>query len=413
MIVRHPNTGHGRGTPVLAPAQIIADGVWTWFSDPRAVYYNGATYIMAVDSAGTCRIHKYVHATGVTTSTNLSSVGLEIDDHNNGSLVFLSNGKIVAFYGQHNDSTFRYKVSTNAEDITSWSAEQARGSGEGNYSYPNCFELSQVPGKHWLFTRRWKDGGATRNPSYRTFTDLGTIPSATVSAYTDVFEVSSQRPYWKIASNGVDTLHFAITNGHPNETTTSLYHFYMQLVAGVPKYYTSAGVEITAGLPFGTANVTQVYDGSSTECWVSDCAIDGSGYPRILWMRYPGNDGSAIEYYHARWNGSTWTNVKITDDGAGLYSGELFYHGGLCFDSQDISKVYLSKPVSSVRQIQKWATTDNGATWSKTADVTSGGSSKRLRPYSPRNHNGYMPLIWLDGTYTTYTNYNMAIWGSA
>lgn len=122
--------------------------------------------------------------------------------------------------------------------------------------------------------------------------------------------------------------------------------------------------------------------------------------------------GTSIEYWHARWNGSTWSTAKITDDGAGLYAGEQYYHGGLCFDAQNPAHVYLSAPIGGVRQIQEWRTTDNGATWARYRNVTTGGSAGnplRARPISPKGHNGEVPVLWWQGTYTSYTDYATSI----
>lgn len=390
---------------------IASDGIWTWFADPRAVYRNGATYIMAMDSVGHCLILKHVHATGVTASYDLSGY-LEIDDHNNGSLIFLSDGRIVAFFGLHNDPAHRYRVSTNPEDISAWSAVQIRGEAGGPYSYPQPFILSIHPAKQWLFFRRYTDGtGTTRSLAFRTSPDFGTVP-ATISAYTDVLRETGARPYCKSVSDGVNKIHFCATSAHPNEATyTSINHFCMQVDAsGNPTFHKSDGTQITA--PFVVSDMTRVDSGSDMKRWNSDIAIGSDGHPRILWMRYPNNNGTDIRYMYSRWTGAEWTEVEICADGAGLYTVEPYYHGGLCFDAHDADVIYLSAPISGVREIQQWRTNDNGATWSKVRDITSGTSSGVLngRPYSPRDYVG-MPVIWWSGRYTSYSDYETAVKG--
>jgi len=399
----------------VGPVTLAADGIWTWFTDPRAVERNGAVYFMAVNSAGTAFIYKYVISTRVTTSFQLSTTGLEVDDHDNGSLIFKPDGRIVAFYGSHNDSVFRYRVSTNPEDISAWGTELQRGSGQGSYSYPNPYQFSQDTSKFYFFNRRWLAGdGVTRNLSYRTTTAIadGSDPW---SAYVDVLQNTGQRPYWHLASDGVKRLHVFNTTAHPAESSVnSLYHFYMELDGGnVPRFFKSDGTSISVTLPMGLSDITQIYDGTTVKCWVSDAAIDSSGRPRVLWMRYPGNDGSAIEYWHSAWSGSAWISTKVTDDGAGLYAPEVFYHGGLCFDSIDPSHIYLSAPISGVRQIQEWSTPNvNGTSWSKVRDITTSGAAGnpfKLRPYSPRNRSVGPPVLWVEGAYTSYINYNTAV----
>jgi hypothetical protein len=397
----------------LAAQQIIANGVWTWFTDPRARVIGDHLYTMAVDSAGTCKIHRTNLDSVITTTFSLSSTGLEVDDHNNGSINQLASGKLVAFYGKHNDDVFRYRVSTNAADISAWSAEQGRGTSQGPYSYPNPFRFPNSGDRIWLTYRQGGGGGAAPSLSYRTCDDIETIPATTWSSESDIYVNSGFTPYWKLSQSG-NRLHVACTDRHPVQGQSSLYHFYLEIGSGgAMTAHASDGTDITASLPLNPSEITRVYDGSTTKCWLSDCAVGTDSNPHILWMKYPGNDGSAIEYWHARWTGSAWVTHKITDDGAGLYSPEVYYHGGLCFDSQDASRIFLSAPISGKRQIQEWRTTDSGATWSKHRDITTGSASgQRLRPFSPAGHDGRLSVLWFDGAYTTFTNYNTAIWGA-
>jgi hypothetical protein len=405
----------GLSVPVGA-FEVVANGIHTWFTRPEVLQVGGFVYVGWVNSAGDCGATQIDLSNYSTKQFTLVSA-LEIDDHNNTSFVLLENGRIAAFYGSHNDAQFKYRVYNPAGDFASsasWTTAEQRGTGNGPYSYPNPIRFTQDSPRVWLFKRRWIDGGGgTRRLAYRTATNLTGTPPHTWSAFTDVYGVANRIPYWRTAHNGTNRVHFAITNGHPVEGQTSLYHFYGELDgSNVMKWYTSAGVEITASLPLGPSNITEVYDGSSVRCWVSDCTIDSDGRPRILWMRYPNNNGTAIEYWHSRWTGSAWVNHKITDDGAGLYPGEQYYHGGLAFDQQDASKIFLSAPISGVRQIQEWSTSDNGATWAKSRDITTGGSANnplKARPIGVTGGDGRIRLVWWQGTYTSYVNYSTSM----
>lgn len=396
---------------------VQADGIWTWFTRPEALQVGNRLYIGWVNKGGTCGATQLDLTTMTLRHMNLSAVGLEIDDHNNTSFVVLPNGHIAAFYGAHNDSRFRYRIYNPAgafDSAASWTTEQARGSGSGPYSYPNPIRFSQDSPRCWLFSRRWTTGdGGTRALSYRTVTDLTTAAPHSWSVHTDVYRRTGWIPYWRTAHDGVRRVHFAITDGHPVQGQTSLYHFYGELNgSNVMQWFKSDGVQIVDALPLGPASLTQVYDGSSVRCWVSDIVIDADGRPRILWMRYPGNNGTQIEYWHSRWTGSTWSNAKITDDGAGLYTPEVYYHGGLAFDRQNVDRVYLSAPISGVRQIQEWRTTDNGATWSQQRVITSGGSAGnplRARPIGVVGGDGRVRVAWWEGRYTTFEDYDTSI----
>lgn len=403
------------GTPTVtstypyAISTAKADGAWTWFTHPEAVFYNGSTYFGSIDSAGTTWISKVDHSTNVITHFQLSATGVLIDDHGNASVSVRTDGRIVAHYGMHDDSTLYWRVSTNPEDISAFGAATTKiDVTPNNYPYP--VHLSADSSKSYRFGRRRYGGGDTRDLVYRVTSDNWGSLADPVS----IFRNDGFGPYWHLADDGTDTIHVTITDKHPNQGQASLYHFYIKLNgSNVLKYYKTDGTEITASLPFGPSEATLVYDGTTTKCWNSHIAIEpGTGYPRILYMKYPGNNGSAIEYWHARWNGSAWSSVKITDDGAGLYSPEVYYHGGLSFDGADPNTIWLSAPVSGTRQIQMWQTADSGATWAKARSITSGATSnRRLRPISPRNHDGSLPALWFDGTYTSFTDYSGEIKG--
>jgi hypothetical protein len=221
---------------------------------------------------------------------------------------------------------------------------------------------------------------------------------------------TGQRPYVKAINNGVDRIDFFFTNCHPNEGASSVYHCYMQLDAGVEKFYQSDGTYIGTG-PVTPADATLIYDGSSVDSWVWDITRGADGHPRVLFARFPSTTDH--RYMFSRWTGSAWTTpVEITTAGPYLYAAEANYSGGICFDAADPDTVYLSKQVGSVWELSEWVTGDSGATWSKVRDIDNGVSSRNCRPFSPRNHNGELAVVWWRGTYTSYTSYSTSIWGA-
>lgn len=401
----------GRAGGAAAPFTVRADGIWTWFTAPEAIQLGDYLYVGWVDSTGKCGATQVHIPTQAVKQFDLSSA-IEIDDHNNASMLRLSDGRIVFFFGTHNDQLTRYRIydgSGDFADAASWGAVVTFGMGQGPYSYPNPCRLSNDPTRSWLFQRRWTDGTAnSRALAYRSIVNLGDA-GAVWGAYNDVVKRSNFAPYWRLTYDGVGRVHVAITDGHPQQGQISLYHLYGDIgVGGAIAWFKSDGAPISASLPMAPTDASLVYDGSVTRCWVSDCAIGPDARPRILYMRYPGNDGYAIEYWHARWTGAAWVSSKVTDDGAGLYGAERYYHGGLRFDANDVARVYLSAPISGVRHVQEWRSADSGATWSMQRALTSGGTAGtplRARPVSPRTHDGRISVLWWEGQYTSYTSF--------
>ena len=79
------------------------NGAWCWFSDPRAVYYEGEfrrTYSGWIDNFGDIHIAYYDHDTREI-SSKLIYDKLEVDDHDNPSILFDEKGHLLVFFNNH------------------------------------------------------------------------------------------------------------------------------------------------------------------------------------------------------------------------------------------------------------------------------------------------------------------------
>jgi hypothetical protein len=384
------------------PFQIGADGIWTWFSDPRAVFRNGATYVGSIRSNGRPNVHKYDHAAKSGAEFVLTGT-FQADDHNNAALVFATDGKLWANYSKHNDADGnRLRVTSAAEDISAWSTEAVVASA-GAVAYSNTHYLSAT-GRYYNHFRR----GVSSQWA------ISSDDLATWDTEREWIVNGGERPYVKACNNGVDRIDLLFTTGHPSQTVSSVYHCYMQLDAGVEKFYKTDGTYIGTG-SVTPAQASLVWDASAGngEAWTWEMAIGADGHPRALFTRFPST--SDHRYMHGRWTGSAWVTSEITAGGGYLYAAEEFYSGGLCFDANDTTRVYLSKYVTDTWEIQEWRTGDDGATWALFRDITaaSGAGVVNGRPYSPRNHDGQCCCVWWRGTYTDFTSFSTAVYGVA
>lgn len=399
-----PVTYYAPVSPIVAGRYLYAtrtvnpDGVWCWFSNPRAVTANGATYIGWISSAGDIGITKYQDRAA---SHFTLHAALEVDDHNNPSVLIRPDGRIVCFYCKHNFGLpMYYRVSTNPYDISSFEPEQTFNSDWGDVTYANPHYLSQT-GKCYLHFRSWGWGSAPNRA--RATSDFVTWDTERHWIYEP-----GMRPYVIATNNGVDRIDLFFTNCHPNEGASSLWHCYMQLDAGVEKFYKSDGTYIDTDQIY-PASCTRIHDASGgINGWNWDIQYDSAtGLPAVLYSTHEsGNYGLC----YSKWTGSAWTpEVRIANAGAGLYPSEPYYVGGACFDGQDTSIVYLSVQVGAAWEIQKWRTFDGGATWEKVQDITSGSVVKNCRPVSPKNSDGSIPVIWWAGVYNTFVDYDCAL----
>lgn len=396
----------GNRRTIKGPAgafQIGADGMWTWFTDDRAVCRNGNTYIGVITSVGRVGVYRWQHGNGGSTYTELTTGSFQTDDHNNAALLFGPDGKLWANYSKHNgDSVFRWRVANDADSIDGFTTEASFTSG-GLVSYSNTHYLSENAKYYCHFRRGLQSQWAVSS------SDL-----VTWSSEAQWIVNSTARPYVKACNNGVNRIDLFFTRGHPNEIDgNSVYHCYMQLDEGVEKFYTSAGTYISMGsVTFSQA--TLVWDGSTAdgEAWTWRIAYGADGHPRVLFARFP-TPLSDHRYMHGRWNGSAWVISEITDAGPPLYAAEENYTGGIDFDSRNPNIVYLSKYVTDTWEIQEWRSADNGATWAKHRDITtaSGAGVVNGRPHSPRDHDGTVACVWWRGSYVDFTDYDCAIMG--
>lgn len=393
--------------PELAVRTLNSDGVWTWYNDDRAVSYNGNTYFGSLDHLGNVVITKVNVSTFDTSSYTLHST-LQVDDHCVPVVSVLSDGKLFVAYAENQGSAVRYRISSNAEDITSWTTEATKSGPSSALAYANPRYLSG-PDRLILLSRAVVDAN-TREHIMTVSTDGGSTWGA--NQYW-LYTGANKKPYLISTVHGTDEIHCLFTDQHPAQGQTSLYHMYAKWHTGdgALRWYKTDGTLISTALPLSASDATLIYDGSSVRCWNWDISLDTNGYPRVLFTKYPNNDGSVIQMMYSRWDGSAWTSpVQVGDNDSYLYSAEPFYAGGACFYHADTDRVFISNKVGGIREIQEW---DVSGTPVKLRDITTGTTSGTInaRPISPKGTNGRLRGLFWSGTYTSYTSYSTAVKG--
>lgn len=371
-------------------------GIWTWFTDPRCVYYNGSFYVSFLDTNDVTIIK--IDQSGLVLATFVLKSNLQTDDHANPSILIRPDGKLQCFYSAHNGANMFYRISTNPEDISSWENEQTLGTnlaGGNGYTYTNPFYISSES-KYYIFWR-----GASWDIAYSTSLDGQTW--GTAEAF---FSTQGERPYFKYASNNTNILMFAFTDGHPNEVSNNSIYF-MKYIDGEFEKADGTLIGTFNDIPFAPEDADKVYDSVATgvKAWIWDVSMDSNDNPVIVYSTFQ-NQRNHI-YRYARWTGSEWEDHEVIAGGDYLYSPEIYYSGGICLDQSDPSIVYTSRKIKDFYEIGEMQTNDNGLSWRYTP-ITLNSTSKNLRPTSVRNYPRPSSL-WFRGTYTTYENYNTRI----
>ncbi|WP_435315392.1 glycoside hydrolase family 88 protein [Cellulophaga fucicola] len=404
------------------------NGSWCWYTDPRAVYFEGKykrTYSGWIDNYGNITIGSYDHDTEEIT-THIVEKNLEVDDHDHPSILFDEDGKLLVFFNRHgygnsSEAPPGYLIkSKNAEDILEWNNVQElylndptqkpnpNASMSQDYSHP--IKLNAENGRIYLFWR-----GIDGKPSFSKSDDNGDTWAKGQILMMPEPIYSFRRPYTKVYSNGDSKIHFTFTDGHPDkEKENSIYYTYYQDGA----FYKANGEKIKGidQLPLKIGELDVVYDAKKggSKAWNWDIAEDKKGNPVIAYAKFPTD--TTHYYSYAKWTGKEWVNYDLINSGSwfpktqkGRKEWAPHYSGGMNIDHEDTNTMYLSVKRDSVFEIEKWTTQNNGKIWNVDF-ITQGSEKDNIRPFAVRGaqKNNPLQVLWMQNT--RYIVYSHASW---
>ncbi len=403
------------------------DGAWCWYEDERVLVVGDWLLIGSVaagshqaDRNGDIEAAACNVVSGSRARVELHHA-LQRDDHDSPAFVARPDGRILVMYCKHGgENKLYYRVSTRPGDPTEWEPEKVFiASTASRVTYSNLHYLP-AEGRIYDFFRGYDN---TFKPSWMYSDDLGESWTAggLLVDFTDPDNPTYRhRPYVKYVSDGSDTVHFTFTEGHPAEYRhNSIYHAFYR--GG--KVYQSDGTLIgsLADGPILPASATQIYAGDlDHNAWTADMQLDASGFPYVGFTERRNRDPLDLRYHYARWDGAAWHEHEIAHAGWRLYAGQDDYTGNLALDPADPDRVFISSNVdpdtgallaSGHYELFVGRTHDFGAHFDW-APLTPGASSDNLRPIVPVWSGGRTALLWMQGTYSSYTSFNLAIVGT-
>ncbi|QHI35565.1 hypothetical protein IMCC3317_09110 [Kordia antarctica] len=394
------------------------NGVWSWFSDPRAVYFEGKhkrTYAGWIDNYGDVHIGFYDHETEEIQSHVIYD-NLEIDDHDNPSILFDDSGRLLVFFNTHsqNERPLFMRTSTNPEDISDWSPikelflnDELRYSNAEirQHTYTNPVRLSKEEGKLYIFWR-----GVDMKPSYSVSTDNGKTWSKGEILFLPTEENHIKVPYTKVYSDGVSKIHFVFTDGHPTkEKKNGLYYMYYENGS----FYKANGKKIKDAnqLPMLQDELDVIFESDTIKSWNWDIAQDENGDPIVTYAKFLKDDSHMYSY--ATFNNNQWKSYDL------IYAGKWFpdtrlgtkeaaphYSGGIVIDHENPNTVYVSVMRKGVFEIEEWTTKNKGKLW-KATKITENSTKNNVRPFAVRGAKKGNPVqvLWLQNTkYIYYAN---------
>jgi hypothetical protein len=382
----------------------LGPGAWCWFQGPRGVYANGQTFVGYVSAHAQVMVAS-VGAEGVRHFALAQEPSL--DDHDSPALAVLPDGRLAAYYTQHVGPALHWRVSTRPYDITAWSPEQTlntnvTGVWGDTYTYPHPVWLS-AENRAFLF---WRGGNILPDIS------LGpTLTGPWTPARTLISVSNNQRPYVIVADNARDTIFLAYTNANPREGVSSL--FFAEYRAGSLRHADGRPITSLNRVPMPAWNGDVLWNAhvQRERAWVWDTAFSTTGRPVVVFATFRNQEREHV-YHWDRWTGRRWEDHILAQGGGTITTDpdERWYSGGIVLDPRDPDVTYASIQVRGRFEIARFVTHDGGAHWSRQW-ITWHSHVDNVRPDVPQGlPTGRDELIWMRGTYNTYTQFHTSVW---
>ncbi len=432
-----PNT-----TPDFVDGELITftgsatnpNGAWCWFQDERVIvdpsHPDGPMLMFTAISAsksdstemGDLDFYWYgLESEKMGSMEFYNQFGQ--DDHNVAALYQKPNGEVLALYSRHgSDNLIHIRTSVSQRpDLWGDAMEYQELAG---VTYNNLLTVGSGDTKRLLNFSRSRGW----NPNFIQM-DFTTGEWS----YGGRLLNSEGRPYMKYAGNIDGSLiHVVATDQHPRNFDNSIYHGVMDgsiLMDSFGQVVDSNLSDDEAAVP---TQLTRVFEGNADNvAWMADVAVDQNDQPVIAFSvqkdgrDLPPNQGGLDHRYHlARFLDGQWVQHEIAYAGERLYPFEDDYTGLVAIDPQDVNRVVIStnadpvtgEPLISLAdqkrhyEIFEGSSTNEGLSFTWTP-LTKNSSVDNLRPIIPAWESDSRAVLWLRGSYSSYTDFNTQVVG--
>lgn len=362
------------------------DGIWSFYGGPTAIYdpdagTSGRMFVGFMDFEGARNISQFDVASKQWTQATVSDDATnQVDDHNHPGLAINNDGKLVYACCQHNTGNMFVRVANTAGTIADGFAAAVEVGNSTLTSYSWLFNLADVGdnGTLFLFSRRYVNG----NTDLAWWMSKSTDKGAAWSDYVKVLETDTVNNYNQMWSNDSDTIWIAMneTESNGSRKNRGIYCFKFDGTSFKNVDGTTIGEAVTETADIGSSSVIFAHAGSGRRS-VSDVMVGADGHPRVLYYEYTDEDEDEHVLCHARWIGTEWITNTVVDEGdPWAPSPSNSYPGVGRFNRSNINELATTVTVGTQREVQIYLTSSNGASWSKSKDVTSGSLRHNFRP---------------------------------
>lgn len=392
----------------VAGAGLVSDGgilettwgVWQPVHEYRSetdttyiIYNGGANFYPYMVS--------YNHSTDTWSSSYLIDSENTDEAHSGASMCIDADGYIHAFYAAHN-SILYHSVSTNPYNITSWDNGVANLTESCTY----CNPLLLDDGDIGVAIRIYESGFYNQH-----FIRYG-IANDTWYGDVGLFNPGTGKACYCLGGFAYDTwggIHITVSldDTYPSGSHGDCYYMYSD--DNGQSWYNAGGTDITGLLPlnYSQANTYCIvesfnnYPGNAahpTPRVSSHCGVPVIIYGKLI------NGLADYQYTFARWDGDSWEISAVTNFTKIGENGEHRFHMSTepLYVDTDTYDLFLTAPVSGHFEVQQWRTTNNGATWAKIADITSGTTYNQT--FMSRTSTGVSSFVFATTTSDVYSD---------
>jgi len=371
-------------------------GGWCWFQDPRAVRFVGERDRIYIGwaNAGKIVVAYYDQKLRQEGTPHVIYDTGQNDDHIAPSLLILPDGRILIFWSKHGGDYIYMRDSVTPEDISEWREERIISGPDNNCCYTNPLRLAS--GRIYLFYRDCNN----LNIKW-IYSDDNAFNWSQPQVVIDFHNGRYNEAYIKVEAQG-NIIHLAASACHHGEFDTyeHIYHAYFD--GSNWRRYDGAILK----LPLTPDNVEKVFDSGADNSWVWDIALDKIGHPAIAFSHKINTKNH--QYWSVKYTSKGWQAEKIIDSNhGGLYEEEPAYSGGVYFNHTNPFQAYAAIREKNNFEIKKFEFAQGQ--WRKIKDITKNSDCWNIRPASPRNASEELEVLWMQGRYTSYKNYNTSI----
>jgi hypothetical protein len=337
------------------------------------------------------------HATGQVARPRILLDKDTTDAHDNPTLMLDDQGYLFVFSNSHGTArqSFIHR-STQPFSIDEFQQVAAMGSAE-NFSYS---QPTFIPGKGFLFLyTHYTGGGLGRTLYFNTsadgidwdlgWADAGARIAAIPGGQYQISEMSGEK---------VGTAFNYHPGGNVN-ARTNLY--YMETADMGQTWHTADGTSLTTPVTtVSNAALVHDYAAEGRLVYLKEIRYDAQDRPVLLYLTCdgwrPGPSGGERVWHMAHWSGSQWV---IRD----VFTTDHNYDFGSLYIEEDGTWRIIAptepgpQPGTTGGEMAVWISTDEGASWRKTLDLTYGSECNHTYARSPWNAHDDFYAMWADG----------------